>query len=134
MGKSADEVSGLVIGAAMRIHTALGPGLLESAYEVCLEHELKKGGLAVQRQVFLPIDGIEIASAYRIDILVENRVIVEIKSVDAIHDVHKAQLISYLKLSGKSLGLLINFNVPQLRHGIKWIVSGEGWKIPSFSS
>ncbi|MEO8725465.1 MAG: GxxExxY protein [Acidobacteriaceae bacterium] len=129
-----DQVSRLVLGCAMRVHSNLGPGLLENTYEVCLEHELKKSGLQVERQVYLPIvyDGVKIDSAYRLDLVVEGCVIIEIKSVEAIIDVYKAQLISYLKLSGKSLGLIINFNVPHLRNGIRRMVVGEGWRsVPS---
>jgi GxxExxY protein len=110
----------IIIGAAMRVHTALGPGLLESAYESCLVHELLKSGLSVRNQVELPIvyDGITLDIGYRIDILVDDLVIIELKAVDNILPIHKAQLISYLKLSGKDVGLLINFNVEHLRDGI----------------
>ena len=105
----------------MTVHSRLGPGLLESAYEACLEYELKIRGHAVARQVALPViyDEIEIAAAYRIDLLVDNHVIVELKTVNKLSDLHEAQLLSYLKLSGKKLGLLINFNVPRLKDGIK---------------
>ena len=110
----------IIIGAAMRVPTALGPGLLESAYESCLVHELLKSGLSVRNQVELPIvyDDITLDIGYRIDILVEDLVIIELKAVDNILPIHKAQLISYLKLSGKDVGLLINFNVEHLRDGI----------------
>jgi GxxExxY protein len=110
----------IILGAAMRVPTALGPGLLESAYESCLVHELLKSGLSVQNQVELPVvyDGITLDIGYRIDILVEDLVIIELKAVDNILPIHKAQLISYLKLSGKDVGLLINFNVEHLRDGI----------------
>ena len=110
----------IIIGAAMRVPTALGPGLLESAYESCLVHELLKSGLSVRNQVELPVvyDGITLDIGYRIDILVEDLVIIELKAVDNILPIHKAQLISYLKLSGKDVGLLINFNVEHLRDGI----------------
>jgi len=108
----------------MRVHTALGPGLLESTYEACLVHELKKLGLAVLSQVALPVeyDGITIELGYRIDLLVENTVIVELKAVEKITLVHQAQLLSYLKLSKKKLGLLINFNVLHLKEGIKRVI------------
>jgi GxxExxY protein len=114
----------------MRVHSALGPGLLESAYEACLAHELRKAGLRVETQVALPVvyDGIRLDVGYRIDILVEDAVIVEIKACDAITAVHQAQLMSYLKLSGKTLGLLINFHVAHLKNGIKRIVNGTGWE------
>ena len=110
----------IILGAAMRVPTALGPGLLESAYESCLVHELLKSGLSVRNQVELPIvyDGITLDIGYRTDILVEELVIIELKAVDNILPIHKAQLISYLKLSGKDVGLLINFNVEHLRDGI----------------
>lgn len=104
----------------MTVHTALGPGLLESTYLKCLAHELRKRGLHVDTQVELPIhyDGIVLDSAYRIDLLVENDVIVEVKSLSQIHSVHEAQVLSYLKLSRKRVALLINFNVVHLRDGI----------------
>jgi GxxExxY protein len=109
-----------IIAAAMPVHTALGPGLLESAYEACLVHELLKADLSTCNQVELPIryDGLTLDIGYRIDVLVENLVIIELKAVDTVLPIHKAQLISYLKLSGKDVGLLINFNVLHLRDGI----------------
>ena len=109
-----------IIAAAMRVHTALGPGLMESAYEACLVHELLKTGLSARNQVELPVvyDGITLDIGYRIDILVDDLVIIELKAVDKILPIHKAQLISYLKLSGKDVELLINFNVEHLRDGI----------------
>jgi len=124
------EISHAVITAAMRVHSELGPGLLESAYTACLQHELKKAGLKSDAQVGLPVvyDGVKLDLGYRIDLLVEDLVIVELKSVDAIAPVHQAQIISYLKLSGRSLGLLINFNVAHLKDGIKRFVNGTGWK------
>ena len=117
-------ISGKIIEAAMKVHTALGPGLLESAYEACLIHELKKFGLKVLSQVALPVlyDGVQIELGYRIDLLIEDSVIVELKAVDKITAVHQAQLFSYLKLSNKKLGLLINFNVVHLRDGIKRVI------------
>jgi len=125
-----NAVSREIITAAMKVHTALGPGLLESAYEACLLHELTKAGLRAEVQVGLPViyDGIKLDLGYRIDLLVQNLVIVELKSVDAISPVHQAQLLSYLKLSGRSLGLLINFNVAHLKDGIKRFVNGSNWK------
>jgi GxxExxY protein len=128
--RTPQEVSREIITAAMKVHSALGPGLLESAYEACLAHELRKAGLKVDLQVGLPVvyDGIKLDLGYRIDMLVEDLVIVEIKAVDAIAPVHQAQVISYLKLSGNSLGLLINFNVAHLKDGIKRFVVGTGWK------
>ena len=110
---------------AFKVHTKLGPGLLESAYEICLFHELRKRGLQVSCQVSLPIeyDGIKLDAGYRLDMLVNESVIIELKSVDSLLPIHTAQLLSYLKLSGKKLGLLINFNVVHLRQGIKRVVN-----------
>jgi len=110
-----------IIGCAIRVHRTLGPGLLESTYEVCLIHELNKLGMRVQSQVVLPVvyDSIRLDAGYRIDLLVEDEIIVELKSVDSIHPIHEAQVISYLRLSGKKVGLLINFNVTLLKNGIK---------------
>lgn len=119
-----DSITGAIVDAAMRVHTALGPGMLESVYEKCLKHELLKRGLRVESQVWLPIiyDGAEIEGGYRIDLLVEGEVIVELKVVEQILDLHKAQLLSYLKLADKRVGLLINFNVVHLRDGIRRLV------------
>jgi len=120
-----NQISGAVIDAGMTVHTALGPGLLESAYEDCLIHELKKRGLAAASQVALPVvyDGVRIDVGYRIDLIVEDSVIVELKAVDALLPIHQAQLLSYLKLSGRKLGLLMNFNVLHLKDGIKRVVN-----------
>jgi GxxExxY protein len=114
---TAQTVSSAVITAAMKVHTELGPGLLESAYEACLAHELRKQGLECEAQVLLPVvyDGMKLDIGYRIDLLVEDLVIVELKTVDKIAPIHHAQIISYLKLSKKSLGLLINFHVAHLQ-------------------
>lgn len=119
-----NEVTGAIVDAATKVHTALGPGMLESVYEKCLRHELTKRGLKVESQVWLPVlyDGVEIEGGYKIDLLVENCVVVELKVVEQVLEVHKAQLLSYLKLSGRSVGLLINFNVVHLRNGIKRLV------------
>lgn len=108
----------------------MGPGLLESAYEACLLFELHKAGLRAEAQVPLPVvyEQVRIDLGYRLDLLVENAVIVELKSVDAINPVHEAQLLSYLKLSGKHVGLIINFNVVRLKDGIRRIVSGTDWE------
>jgi len=121
-----NEISGQVVDAAMKVHTALGPGLMENAYEACLEHELGKRGLLVKRQVALPVvyDGVQIDLGYRLDLLVEDAVIVELKAADRIAPIHEAQLLSYLKLSGRKLGLLINFNVLHLNDGIRRMVNG----------
>ncbi len=109
------------VNAALRVHKRLGPGLLESVYEACLAHELRKAGLPAERQLLIPLlyDGLEFEAAYRVDLLVDESVIVEVKSVDALAPIHEAQLLTYLKLSGLRLGLLINFNVPLLKHGVR---------------
>ncbi len=116
-----NEITEKIIGCAIKVHKALGPGLLESTYEVCLIHELNKLGLGVRSQVVLPVvyDGIRLDAGYRLDLLVEDEIIVELKSVDSIHPIHEAQMISYLKLSGKKIGLLINFNVKLLTSGVR---------------
>lgn len=120
-----NEITEKVIGCAIKVHRALGPGLLESTYEVCLEHELVKEGLKVKTQVALPVvyDGLRLDAGYRIDMLVEDAVIVELKSIESLHPIHEAQVISYLKLSGKKIGLLINFNVKLLKGGIKRLIN-----------
>ncbi len=119
-----NEISYAIIGCAYKVHRQIGPGLLESTYEVCLEYELKKAGLHVQKQVYLPViyESIRLDAGYKIDLLIENQIIVELKAIDKIAPVHQAQLMAYLKLSGKQLGLLINFNVPDLQQGIKRII------------
>lgn len=126
MKKILDALSEKIIGAAIQVHRELGPGLLESAYEACLFFELNNQGLAVDRQKALPIvyRDVHLDCGYRIDLLVEGKVIVELKAVEMITPVHKAQLLSYLKLSGCHLGLLINFNVKLLRSGIHRLVFG----------
>jgi GxxExxY protein len=115
-----NDITHQVIDAAMTVHTALGPGLLERAYEACLIHEIKKKGITVESQVQLPVkyDGVEVDIGYRVDLLVEDKVIVELKSAESISKIHKAQLLSYLKMSNMPVGLLINFNVVHLRNGI----------------
>lgn len=120
-----NEISGAVVGAAIQVHSALGPGLLESVYEVCLEFELSERGLLVQRQLPLPIvyRNVELDATYRIDLLVERAVVVEIKTVTKLLPVHDAQLLTYLKLSNHRLGLLLNFFVPLMRDGIKRVVN-----------
>jgi GxxExxY protein len=125
-----EAVSRCIISAAMKVHTALGPGLLESAYEACLLHELQVAGLRVSSQVPFPLvyNGLKLEVGYRLDLLVEDLVIVEIKCVEAIAPVHKAQLLSYLRLNGKSLGLIINFHVERLKDGIRRVVNGYDWK------
>jgi len=114
----------------MKVHSLLGPGLLERAYQVCLAHELRKQGLGVLTEVELPVvyDGEEVELGFRIDLLVEGLVIVEVKCVEVLHRMHQAQLLSYLRLSGKQVGLLINFHVSHLRDGIKRMVEGKDWE------
>lgn len=116
-----------IIGAAIEVHWILGPGLLESVYELCLKQELQERGLIVSNQVAFPLlyKGKAVGKTFVIDLLVENRVVVELKSVDALLPIHEVQLVTYLKLTGKKLGLLINFNVPQLSMGIKRKINGE---------
>lgn len=115
-----NDLSYLIIGCVYKVHSELGPGLLESTYEICLEHELRKAGLKVERQVVLPVifDSLKLDAGYRIDLLVEDSVILEIKAVKEIAPIHKAQLLTYLKLSGLELGLLLNFNVQDMKKGI----------------
>lgn len=115
-----NDLTGKIIQAAMKIHTALGPGLLESAYEACLEYELIKMGLKVERQKPLPViyEEVHLECGYRIDLLVEESVIVELKALENLAPIHHAQLLSYLRLAGKKLGLLINFHSEHLRDGI----------------
>ena len=113
-----------ILDAAFRVHTALGPGLLESAYEECLYYELRLMGLRVEKQKALPIvyKEVKLDAGYRVDLLVENCIVVELKSVESLTDVHFAQVLTYLKLSGCKLGLLINFNVRHLKNGIKRVI------------
>ncbi len=127
-----NQVSGIVVDSAMKVHSALGPGLLESAYEACLMRELRKRGLRVVSQVPIAVtyDGEILDVGYRADLLVEDTVLVELKAVEVILPVHKAQLLSYLRLSGKQVGLLINFNVEHLRDGIKRVIGSR----PKFSA
>ena len=124
-GKPINEISGAVVSAAMTVHTELGPGLLESAYEACLAWKLRQRGFHVETQVPLPLvyHGVKLEVGYRIDLLVDDCVIVEVKSVDGLAPIHEAQVISYLKLSGRKVGLLINFNVLHLKDGIRRLVN-----------
>jgi len=121
-----EELSGRIIDAAMKVHSALGPGLLESTYEACLLFEIHRRGLKAVRQIELPVtyDGVRIDCGYRLDLLVEDQVVVELKAVEKMIPLYQAQLLSYLKLSGNKVGLLINFNVMHLKDGIKRIVNG----------
>lgn len=120
-----NEISGSIIDAAMEVHTILGPGLLESTYEKCLKHELSLRKLTALSQVTLPISYKNeiIDEAYRLDLLVEDKIIVELKTVEKFIPLHEAQLLSYLKMSNKKVGLLINFNVTRLKYGIKRIIN-----------
>jgi GxxExxY protein len=120
-----NEITDKIIGCAIKVHNALGPGLIESAYEVCLAHEINKQGLGVQTQVALPViyDNIKLDAGYRLDLLVEQRVVLELKAVERLIPIHEAQLLSYLKLNRLPLGLLINFNVRLLRDGIRRIAN-----------
>ncbi len=121
-----DEISNLVINSAIKVHKSIGPGLLESAYEACLFYELNKLNLDVRKQVPLPLqyEGVFIDCAYRADITVNNKVIIEIKAIKKLDDIHFSQLLSYLKISKMKLGLLINFNETTLIQGLKRVVNG----------
>lgn len=121
-----NEIAKIIVDVAYKIHVALGPGLLESAYEAVMEHDLLKRELRVGRQVTIPIvyDGVAIDEGSRADLIVNDLVIIELKSVEQIHPVHPKQLLTYLKLTDKRLGLLINFNVPLIKNGITRIVNG----------
>lgn len=122
-----EEIAKQVVDAAFSVHVELGPGLLESTYEACLEHELVERGLRVQRQLDLPVTyrGITIDAGYRLDLLVEGQLIVELKSVERIEPIHQAQVLTYLKLSGKELAFLINFNVPLLKQGLRRLIQSS---------
>ncbi len=122
---SENELSNLIIGQAMKIHTKLGAGLLESVYKECLFYELRKSRLSVEKEKPYPLiyEEVKLDCGFRADLVIENRVIVEIKCVDALNDIHKAQLLTYLRLSECKLGLLLNFKMPQLREGIKRVVN-----------
>ncbi|ELR70124.1 Hypothetical protein C900_03809 [Fulvivirga imtechensis AK7] len=119
-----NEITEAVIGAAIKVHRELGPGLLESAYQECLYYELVKSGLITEKEKPLPLiyEEIKLECGYRIDLFVEKRIIVEIKSVEALNDVHLAQVLTYLKLSNARIGLLINFNVVKLTNGVRRVI------------
>jgi len=116
-----NRLSNQIIGAAIEVHSALGPGLLESAYHVCLKRELELRGFEVKSEQTLPVvyKDVKINHGYRLDLLVEDKVVVEIKSLESLHEVHTAQVLTYLKLSEKRLGLLLNFHVKTMKQGIK---------------
>ena len=120
MDEEVNRISGAIVDAGYKVHTALGPGLLEGAYEACLTHELRKRGFRVGTQVTLPViyDGERIELGYRLDMIVEESVIVELKTVEKVMPIHEAQLLSYLKLSGIKIGLLLNFKTKSFRDGI----------------
>jgi len=119
-----EEVFKDILDCSFRVHSKLGPGLLESAYQECLYYELQKSGLRVEKQKSMPLiyDDIKLDIGYRLDLIVENCVIIEVKSVEAFADIHMAQILTYLKLSGCKLGLLANFNVVHLKYGIKRVI------------
>ena len=121
-----DSIGKLIVPAAMRVHTALGAGLLESAHEACLAYELAKHGLMIERQVSMPViyESVRLDVGYRIDLLLGQKVVVEIKAVDRVIPAHLAQILTYLKLGGYKLGFLLNFNVAHMRDGIKRVVNG----------
>ena len=121
-----NEIGTAIIGAAIKVHSVIGPGLLESAYEACLVYELEKLRLQVRKQVLVPIryEDLSIDNGYRIDLLVEDRVVVELKSVETVLPVHRGQLLSYLRLGGYKLDYLLNFNVTQMRDGVIRLVNG----------
>ena len=120
-----NELTGAVIGAAIEVHKALGPGLLESAYEECLCHELQERKIGFVRQKFLPVTykGVKIDCGYRLDVVVEDAIVLEVKACNRLEEIHQAQLLTYLKLSGLNVGLLLNFNVPVMKDGIVRMVN-----------
>ncbi|HWP83378.1 MAG TPA: GxxExxY protein [Bacteroidota bacterium] len=120
-----NEIGKVIVDSALKVHRELGPGLLESTYEACLQYELLQAGLRVEAQKALPVvyHEVKLECGYRIDLYVENKVVIEIKSVEALNDVHMAQILTYLKLSRCKLGFLINFNVKLIRDGIKRVVN-----------
>ena len=122
-----NELSNKIIGCAIEVHNALGPGLLESAYKECLFYKLTTAGYNVEKEKAMPLvfENVKLECGYRIDILVENKVVIEIKSVEALNDVHMAQTLTYLKLGNYKLGLLINFNVLKVKDGLKRIINGS---------
>ena len=121
-----DLLTRTIIGLAMEVHTALGPGLLESAYKECLFYKISKSGFIVEKEKPIPLifEEVKLDCGYRMDILVENTLVLELKSVDALNDIHLAQTLTYMKLGGYRFGLLINFNVLKLKAGIKRVVNG----------
>ncbi len=122
-----NELAKIVFEAGMKVHKALGAGLLENAYEECLFYELQKNGLFVEKQKVLPLiyEEVKLEAGYRMDLLVERKLVVEIKSVEALNDLHLAQILTYLKLSDCKLGLLINFNTVLFKNGVKRVINGQ---------
>jgi GxxExxY protein len=121
-----NQLGEIILGCALKVHRSLGPGLLENAYETCLAHEIEKAGFAAKRQLAMPVayEGLAIDIGYRLDLLVEDRVVIEVKAVERLIDVHRAQLLSYLKLGGFRLGYLLNFNVTLMKDGIVRLANG----------
>jgi GxxExxY protein len=121
-----DELTGIIIECAIKVHKAIGPGLLESAYKECLFFELKRNELLVEKEKSLPLiyEDVKLDCGYRLDLIVENRVIIETKSVQAFTDIHMAQILTYLRLTEVRIGLLLNFNVLRMKDGIKRVVNG----------
>jgi GxxExxY protein len=121
-----NSLSNLVINRATKVHQTLGPGLLESSYQECLYYELVQSGLSVEKEKALPLiyEDVKLEFGYRIDLLVERKLVIEVKAVDAIHDLHLAQVLTYLKLSDCRLGLILNFNVTLMKDGIRRVVNG----------
>jgi GxxExxY protein len=127
MNNSVNQIASVIIGCAIEVHQALGPGLLESAYQECLLFKLRQDGLLVEKEKPIPVvfEEVKLECGYRIDLLVENKVVIELKSVESLTDVHLAQTLTYMKLGNYKLGLLINFNVLLLKHGIKRVINGD---------
>jgi len=126
-GSQVNQSTGSIITAAIKVHRALGPGLLESAYNICLLYELRKSGLQVDAQRAVPIiyDGVALDCGYRLDMVIDDRVMVELKAIDRFAPIHLHQMLTYLKLTGYAVGLVINFNVPLLKQGIKRVVNSR---------
>ena len=122
-----NEIANSIIGLAIEVHNALGPGLLESAYKECLYYKVGTSGLYIEKEKTMPLvfETVKLECGYRIDLLIENKLVIEIKSVEALNDIHLAQTLTYLKLGNYKLGLLINFNVVKLKDGIKRIINGK---------
>ncbi len=123
---SENEIAKVVFDLGLKIHRALGPGLLESAYEECLSYEIRKQGLKIEKQKPLPLvyEAVKLEIGYRIDLLVENKLVIEVKAIEALNDLHMAQILTYLKLSDCKLGLLINFNTVLFKNGVRRVING----------